>query len=758
MIPVLPEDHGLPGVRAALDEQQMTELLRLSLPDCASGALLLEACRPQYVRYKPGTSCRVLYQLALRDAETGQRIETLAHAMLYADGGARTLWCRRSLGHLVARAARRHPGAPTERAAYLPQIGAVVQLYPVDSRLPALVRAASRSKMRRLLGEEVRGTPELIRYKPGRKALLRYELRHGALYGKLQTDDRGAALFSIGHALATAGVVTPVPVTYLPDLRMLVHPEARGAPLAVLRGTAEYNGWMGPVAEALAHLHTTGVRLHRPAVREADSVLAAARSVGQLVPQIAESVRELATKIITALDTANATQGVVHGDFYDDQALVGADGVVLLDFDEVCSGAVLQDVGNYLAHLTAGNGGEQLDGIRAAFLHAYTALRPVPEERVLAWEAAALLKLASGPFRRLEPRWDEGMERLVRLAGQRLQESGIWRAPVVLAAVDPMLPQVADLLDMDAISARLESEVYKEPVAVIGVEVVRHKPGRRCILRYDVEVGASANARRERLYGKTFASARGPQVYETISSITANRACGAQVRVPEPVAYLPDLKLLLQREAPGQPVVHALLQGDDRPAQHIAASLSALHTSGLELRRRHDSTKELRTLAERVERLAATCPDLAPLARRCLTAVHDAEPGTMRWRWRPVHRDFYHDQLLWDGQRLAVLDFDDAAMSEPAVDVANFTAHLTLLSAQQPEAAPCLAVVADAFAACYRAHDVDLDRNLLRVLEGATLLRLSEIHLLRNGGEQLAARLLHEASFLLDVRVDLVQR
>ncbi len=291
--------------------------------------------------------------------------------------------------------------------------------------------------------------------------------------------------------------------------------------------------------------------------------------------------------------------------------------------------------------------------------------------------------------------------------------------------------------------------VYAEPTEVTKVGIVRHKPGRRCILRYDLKVGVGGHGRPERLYAKTFASERGPRVYAAIKAIETACACGEDVRLPEPVGYLPQLKLLLQREVPGLPVTREILDGNQQLASKVADALYALHSSGLDLPRQHDFDRELQPLEDRVERLCVAVPALAGVARRCLALLQRGAEQAWPWRWRPIHRDFYHDQILVGEHGLSLLDFDDAAMSEPAVDVANFLAHLQLLSLQQTGTPEALSDVATAFEARYRQLDPDLDAGLLRFLQGATLLRLAEIHLPRNMGEWLAGRLLDESERLL---------
>ena len=114
-----------------------------------------------------------------------------------------------------------------------------------------------------------------------------------------------------------------------------------------------------------------------------------------------------------------------------------------------------------------------------------------------------------------------------------------------------------------------------------------------------------------------------------------------------------------------------------------------------------------------------------------------------------MHRDFYHEQVLCDRNRLAILDLDDAAMSEPRVDIANFRAHLMLLGAQQRGDVTALAVASDAFLDRHRQLETDLDERLLAFLTATTLLRLSGIHVSRKDGPAVARMLIEAADHAL---------
>jgi hypothetical protein len=113
--------------------------------------------------------------------------------------------------------------------------------------------------------------------------------------------------------------------------------------------------------------------------------------------------------------------------------------------------------------------------------------------------------------------------------------------------------------------------------------------------------------------------------------------------------------------------------------------------------------------------------------------------------------DAINGQAVMEGDRLSVLDLDDAAMSEPAVDIANFAAHLDLMGLQHPAHAPAITLVQDSFLARSREVDPDLDESLLAFLTASTLLRLAGIHAPRAQWQRIAADLLARARETLAV-------
>jgi Ser/Thr protein kinase RdoA (MazF antagonist) len=432
VVPSPPSDPVIGPVAVALSGGAVAELLARHLPGCARGAARVERCHPRYAKYKPSRHCHVLYELALQDARTGRRLTTLGHLTVLRARRAERLWSRLAASGLAERAARLHPPVSAGSACHLPELGGVMQLFPLDVKLPGLVEASSASVMPAALADalgvpstEARAascSPELVRYKPCRRAVLRYRLGGRdapVVYGKLRADGAGAAQLALGRELIERGVPTPVPLAHLSRLGMTVHGEVRGTRLADLRGDGSFDAWMESAAEALARLHATSIaRLpaHSAECETAD-LRAAAETAAALLPWLRADVGRLAQRLSARLATVRPQANTVHGSFHDDQVLVGDEGAVLVDLDSAVLGHPLLDVGHFLSYLSAAGEAEA----RARFLEAYGRLRPAGPEALL-FEAASLLRWSSLPFRQLEPGWPAAVERRLELALGRLTE------------------------------------------------------------------------------------------------------------------------------------------------------------------------------------------------------------------------------------------------------------------------------------------------------------------------------------------------
>jgi len=250
---------------------------------------------------------------------------------------------------------------------------------------------------------------------------------------------------------------------------------------------------------------------------------------------------------------------------------------------------------------------------------------------------------------------------------------------MTVAAADPALPSLRLALDREEVKRHLKHRLPRLAgeggiVRVRGIHVVRHKPGRRCLIEYDLRAERPGGDRkRARLLGKIRAGRFGNTDYELVDELWLRG-----LPVPEPIGTVPAFRMWLQRKVPGLPATD-LLAGPDgvAVARRVAEAAREVHECGVQPRREHTPSDELRILAECLRRVAGGRPPLERRVRRLLTAcerVGERLPSSPR---RPIHRDFYADQVIVHGDRLHLVDFDLFCAGDPALDAGNFVGHVT---------------------------------------------------------------------------------
>jgi hypothetical protein len=247
------------------------------------------------------------------------------------------------------------------------------------------------------------------------------------------------------------------------------------------------------------------------------------------------------------------------------------------------------------------------------------------------------------------------------------------------AAGDPALPTVARTL-VPAVAERELRRTVPEAGAleVDAIRVVHHKPGRRCLIEYDVRTPADGavtligKVRRQRTGEIDFGLTRA--LWE--AGFDGRSADG--VSVPEPLGVSLELQMWLQRKVPGPPAT-ALLDGPGGVALagRIAEAARKVHVAGVAPWRVHGMADELRVLHDVLGRLAAARPAWALRIARLLAACERLGASVPEPRPCGVHRDFYGEQVLVDGDRLWLIDFDLYCLGDPALDAGNFIGHIT---------------------------------------------------------------------------------
>lgn len=255
-----------------------------------------------------------------------------------------------------------------------------------------------------------------------------------------------------------------------------------------------------------------------------------------------------------------------------------------------------------------------------------------------------------------------------------------------VAVGDLALPTVALALDREIaegeLRAALPALTRGGELRVTDARLVRHKPGRRSVLEYDVEVERPGEAvEAMTLVGKIRRLRSGASSLRLLEDLRrAGFGDDAQdgIVVPEPVGTVRSLRMWLQVKVPGVPVGELLpAPAGTALARRVADAAHKLHRAGVVPRRTHTMADELAVLHGRLPHVVDSHPQWSRRVSRMLRAcdrVGESVPPTFA---TGIHRDYYGDQVLLDGDRLWLLDFDLYCHGEPALDAGNFIAHIT---------------------------------------------------------------------------------
>lgn len=266
------------------------------------------------------------------------------------------------------------------------------------------------------------------------------------------------------------------------------------------------------------------------------------------------------------------------------------------------------------------------------------------------------------------------------------------------------------LLHPDGVDRRLPG--LAATLAVPGMELISHRPGRRAVLRGPADQFGVIT------YTKVVRPSRVGGLAER-----THQAAALDLRTPAVLDVDPVVGSVTTGAVPGTGLADLLATDDaDRACRATGAELARLHRQpipgridqsaridqpGRTARRAglpiHDLQAEFDVMDRWLswaDQFEAPAPFDGRLDEPYDTLRSQSFDG-MAGDVRPalLHRDIHDGQVLVDGDRVGVIDFDLMAVGDPALDLGNLLAHLELRELQGvlPDARPLVRAVLEGY-------------------------------------------------------------
>ncbi len=322
----------------------------------------------------------------------------------YTPGRRVDVHYRTGAGDAVLSAAANEDLAPLVRlapqlASYDPDEDVLVTWLPFDPRLPALLTPAY--DLARRLDLDLAGEPELLRYRPRHRAVLRWGAHVLKAYATKPHFDAAVAALRVRSPLRTAAFEAA-----LPDLRLTMQRRLPGA------GPDNAVDVAGEAGEAVARLQRAAIALpEAPPERQLAAALKRAELIAEIAPGAA--VERLARRLRGTVP-AGGELCPAHGDFHVDQLLLGRDGLAVIDLDGLCLAPPALDLATYAADVVRGRETDEraVAAVLDPLIEGYGG--PPPD---FEWHlATAILTRAAHPFQRQAGGWKHRVHNMVAAA------------------------------------------------------------------------------------------------------------------------------------------------------------------------------------------------------------------------------------------------------------------------------------------------------------------------------------------------------
>jgi aminoglycoside phosphotransferase (APT) family kinase protein len=236
------------------------------------------------------------------------------------------------------------------------------------------------------------------------------------------------------------------------------------------------------------------------------------------------------------------------------------------------------------------------------------------------------------------------------------------------------VPALAEILDRNKLLQQLSLlPTFQQTPALqdLVVRVMRYRGTQRAVVGISLRSG---------ILGKAYATNR-QDVYQFMVALQeAGFDRAADFSIPQPIAYLPALNLLLQEHVEG-PIARKVLNDDDERVRVGAAEqcgrwLGTFHNRAPRSGQVQEFEDFLAVLEKGGQALMEGGRPFAGKTRRLMEGLRAAQPGPGTVKLCAGHGDFGAYQVVLAPKRTVVFDWDGFDVGDPTRDVARFVVSL----------------------------------------------------------------------------------
>lgn len=256
---------------------------------------------------------------------------------------------------------------------------------------------------------------------------------------------------------------------------------------------------------------------------------------------------------------------------------------------------------------------------------------------------------------------------------------------------DPAIPHLQEVSDPERVMAHLPYSSLPtgldgaRDIHSVEAEVINYRPELRCTTRYDLSWGADDQPQILTIFGKTFRSGEGRDVYAR-SEYLWNRFSGVdeEVLFSQPLGYTSEVQTLWQLGIEGAPLCCAIEEDNcDSYLRTVAKGLAMIHNSDLAGLPKWTLDEHLTEVDKKIEKLRRAEPSLVGKLDLLAQHIHRDAPSLSDIPLRPIYWDFHVNQLLAQDGKVAFFDFDEFVIGDPLQDIANFIVDLQFRNMSQ---------------------------------------------------------------------------